>query len=1413
MKLAKLALLALILLCLACNGGGVSVDADEVFPDAITDASADADKDTSADDGALEAESEDVATELDLETSSDAEVLPSEQLLVTALEPARGGTAGGESVLVHGQGFLTGSQVMFGEQRAEPVFVVNDRLMTVTTPPSPPGLVALRVTRPDGEEFTLPSAFLYLDPLRVDAILPSDGSLEGGEPFTVRGRGFLPGSRVYIGERAAPGVEILADDTLIALTPPGVSGSAAVYVANESGSASLAPGFIYREAPQVDAVVPARGVVEGGSPLRVIGRGFVEGSVVQVGGEQAPVLDWRGDGDVLVLLPPGTPGPADLRVVSPWGETVAAGAFEYFEALGDPAFLRLDAVTPSAGSVHGGELVRLALSGFSPGELPRVHFGGSEAEVLEADAGWGLVTVLSPPGEAGAPVALRVDVAEDSLILDEAWTWLPGPRIDSVDPASGPVEGGTLVTLRGEDLAEVFAVRVGPFVATEVELLDAQTLRFRAPAAAPGPSDLTVVSPEGSAALAAGFEYLAPFRVDVITPDAGAQAGGTWVRLLGSGFAEGAELRLGGSLCTHLVVEHGALISGRTAPHPLGVVDVLVTAGAGPAALSGGMEQGFTYFDPISYYGGTWGGQASGEVNVTVLDAAGGAPLPSAYVILGTDPDTAHQGYTNAAGQVTFSGPDVDGAQMVSASKDCFSSSSIVDYEASNATLFLSPVCGNGGGMPPGVSPGIISGHVHGVDKMIVVPPGRCGTKDPAALPNGACLPCVDTGDCFPGGVCHALEGDNGATYCLPACLAPSDCPPTFACASLPGGDLHCLPKKGRREVRCETTAPAIANWIGSQLVDPGSEALVDEDGFYRIVTRLGQLSVLCVGGVEDYDNGQFEPLVMGVRRHIDPLPGVEIEDMDVELSVRLEGSLTFQLDDPPLDENWSGPGPHFAVVILFLDLGSDGFWAKYNWDLGEVDAAFSFGDESIEATGIPREFTGDLYDASFAIWAAAISDSPTGTPQSLAMMRGIRGVEDDQVLLLDAGAPIDPATGDQQGLVQVAATGIQKNIYELFGFAQDAIYAVGADGLIAHWNGYNWGPQYSGQAEDLRDIHGPAPDDLYAVGDGGSLVHFDGTSWTTEEVPTSNPLGTVWGFEGGEAWAAGNYVVLRRGEAGWSKEGSQIFGSWNDAWGTREGVDSASTQLVLVGDWGGIARLEGDLWVQQSASIWVSLNGVWGLAGDDIWAVGEEGTILHWDGASWTPEVSGTTETLHAVWGPGGGSDEVWAAGDRGTILRRSGGVWQPVGLAENAQNLRGLVMFEDGLGMTTGMHELLVTPFLSVPEMVYPADGGVMEDLRIEWTADPGVSPHLTMVVVSIPGLFGPTPVWDMVVGGEVTEITLPDFANIEGTPGVGPGFFDVQVVRIYREGLNINDYDVFDLDPSRWRAWSLIKSSFSR
>ncbi len=200
-----------------------------------------------------------------VEVSDDtADVEPPAGLSVSAVDPDRGPTAGGESVLIHGTGFQPGSRIMLGTQQADPVFVVNDHLISVTTPPSPPGLVSLRITRPDGEELSLPAAFLYLADLRVDAILPSDGALDGGEPVTIRGRGFLAGSRVYIGSRAASAVEHLSDDTLVALTPPGVPGGASVFVASDSGSASLPMAFTYREPPRLDVALPPIGLVEGG---------------------------------------------------------------------------------------------------------------------------------------------------------------------------------------------------------------------------------------------------------------------------------------------------------------------------------------------------------------------------------------------------------------------------------------------------------------------------------------------------------------------------------------------------------------------------------------------------------------------------------------------------------------------------------------------------------------------------------------------------------------------------------------------------------------------------------------------------------------------------------------------------------------------------------------------------------------------------------------------------------------------------------------------------------------------------------------------------------------------------------------------------------------------------------------------
>jgi hypothetical protein len=141
-------------------------------------------------------------------------------------------------------------------------------------------------------------------------------------------------------------------------------------------------------------------------------------------------------------------------------------------------------------------------------------------------------------------------------------------------------------------------------------------------------------------------------------------------------------------------------------------------------------------------------------------------------------------------------------------------------------------------------------------------------------------------------------------------------------------------------------------------------------------------------------------------------------------------------------------------------------------------------------------------------------------------------------------------------------------------------------------------------------------------------------------------------------------------------------------------------------------------------------------------------------------------------------------------------------------------VALFPDRRGLAAGLHEVVLGPFVSVPRVVSPIDGGVMTDLHLEWDADDtGLEVHGTYVVISVPTLMGPMPIWDMVVAPGVTSVELPDFPAIEGTPGLTPGPYLFRVMRLHRPGMDVDNYDLFDLDPGSWRAWSILETSFTR
>jgi hypothetical protein len=100
-----------------------------------------------------------------------------------------------------------------------------------------------------------------------------------------------------------------------------------------------------------------------------------------------------------------------------------------------------------------------------------------------------------------------------------------------------------------------------------------------------------------------------------------------------------------------------------------------------------------------------------------------------------------------------------------------------------------------------------------------------------------------------------------------------------------------------------------------------------------------------------------------------------------------------------------------------------------------------------------------------------------------------------------------------------------------------------------------------------------------------------------------------------------------------------------------------AADDAFAVGEQGTILYWDGSTWTQQTSGVSETLYGVWGTSNTDMFVVGTGGTILHWDGVSWTPQVSGTSFALRGVWGTA--TNNVFAVGASGTVLYWNGAVW----------------------------------------------------------------------------------------------------------------------------------------------------------
>lgn len=292
--------------------------------------------------------------------------------------------------------------------------------------------------------------------------------------------------------------------------------------------------------------------------------------------------------------------------------------------------------------------------------------------------------------------------------------------------------------------------------------------------------------------------------------------------------------------------------------------------------------------------------------------------------------------------------------------------------------------------------------------------------------------------------------------------------------------------------------------------------------------------------------------------------------------------------------------------------------------------------------------------------------------------------------------AQVVPAAGDLAGIWGTSATNV---------------FAVGAGGVILHFDGSTWRAMDSGTTSALTAVWGPSEANVYAVGADLTILSYDGVSWSKMPVthPFTRTFNAIWGTSPSDLWAVGTgYLRMHYDGKSWTGSTNVLTDWLASVWGYGAG------NLLAVGNFGATYRYENGQWIEGEAfsapgtvdntyvgALYTDLRAVWSpdganvfLAGDydengfadgdnsgavfkfdtathelgflwrdaapdlraiagtsstDVWVVGLRGTLAHFDGKEFRKVSAPTTRDLLSVWVT---STDAFAVGRFGTLL-----------------------------------------------------------------------------------------------------------------------------------------------------------------
>ncbi|HXQ58748.1 MAG TPA: IPT/TIG domain-containing protein, partial [Acidimicrobiales bacterium] len=426
---------------------------------------------------------------------------------VTGIRPPSAPASGGKTVTITGSGFTGATMVDFGSASAS-FIVISDTSIKAKTPAEAVGTVHVTVTTPDGTSATSTADQFTFTAAAVTGVSPRSGRADGGTVVALVGTGFSAVTAVDFGSTPASSFTIDSDTSITAISPAEAAGTIDITVTTPSGKSTTGRGdkFTFLVVPTVvRAVSPTSGPASGGTTVTITGTNFTGATIVYFGTVPARSFVVTTDNSITATSPAEASGKVDVMVTGPGGTSATrkADKFTFVTPPPPPTVTRLH---PTSGSITGGTTVTITGTNFAGATA--VKFGTTPASsfaVISARS----ISATSPPEKAGAvDVTVATPLGTSATSSADRFTFVPPPPVvTALSPSSGPATGGTNVTITGTNFTGATSILFGATAASSFTVHSSSSIAAEAPAAAPGPVDVTVTTSGGKSATGTMDQY------------------------------------------------------------------------------------------------------------------------------------------------------------------------------------------------------------------------------------------------------------------------------------------------------------------------------------------------------------------------------------------------------------------------------------------------------------------------------------------------------------------------------------------------------------------------------------------------------------------------------------------------------------------------------------------------------------------------------------------------------------------------------------------------------------------------------------------------------------------------------------------------------------------------------------------